>query len=144
VIEFNARFGDPETQALIPRLDSDLGELFLASARGELLGMTAAWSASASVAVVLASKGYPGAFATGMEIAGLDEAANVPGVSLFHAGTAMRGDQVVTAGGRVLAVAALGEDVAAARDAAYTAASRIDFEGKHLRHDIAKRATGGR
>ncbi len=142
VIEFNARFGDPETQALIPRLDSDLGELFLASARGELSGMTATWSSSASVAVVLASEGYPGSFPTGFEISGLDEAAKVPGVSVFHAGTAMRGDDVVTAGGRVLAVSALGDDVRAARDAAYEAASAIDFQGKHLRYDIGQRAIG--
>ena len=142
VLEFNARFGDPETQALLPRLESDFAELCLASARGELEGMRAMWSARASIAVVLASKGYPGSYAKGVEIEGLNEAAALPDVQVFHAGTAKRDGRLVTAGGRVLAVNALGDTFAAARALAYRAAGLIDFEGKHLRTDIALRAEG--
>ena len=140
VLEFNARFGDPETQALLPRLESDFADLCLACARGELEGMQARWSDAASVTVVLASKGYPGSYAKGLEITGLDRAAEVEGVQVFHAGTALEGDRLVTAGGRVLAVNALGDTFAEARARAYRAADLIDFEGKHLRTDIALRA----
>jgi phosphoribosylamine---glycine ligase len=138
VIEFNARFGDPETQALIPRLDSDFGELALASAGGELEGVDIRWSRKACVAVVLASGGYPGSHSTGHEITGLD---SLPGdVHVFHAGTKRDGDRILTAGGRVLAVSALGDNHGDARGRAYAAAERIDFEGKHIRSDIALRA----
>lgn len=137
VVEFNARFGDPETQALIPRLGGDLAELCAACATGSLAGHRSKWSSDACVAVVLASAGYPGSYRTGVEISGLDEADRDPDVNVFHAGTAMDGDRVVTAGGRVLAVSALGNDHGAARCRAYEAADRIEFEGKHLRRDIA-------
>lgn len=141
VIEFNARFGDPETQALVPRLSSDLGEVCMACATGQLGGMTLEWRTEACVAVVLASAGYPGSHEVGFEIHGCERAAEVPGVQVFHAGT-KRGDDGVlrTAGGRVLAVSALGESFAAARRSAYEAAEKIEFEGKHLRGDIGARA----
>jgi phosphoribosylamine--glycine ligase len=140
VVEFNARFGDPETQALIPRLESDLGEVCLACADGQLEGVKLQWSRMACVSVVLASDGYPGDYVTGLPITGLDDAAAVEGVALFHAGTRRDGDTVVTAGGRVLAVSATGDSFGVARERAYDAASRIHFEGKHVRTDIAARA----
>ena len=140
VIEFNARFGDPETQALLPRCDFDLGEVCLAAATGSLEGAALRWSESACVAVVLASGGYPGRHETGMEIEGIDAAEALQDVQVFQAGTARRNGSLVTAGGRVLAVSALGDGFAEARRRAYDAAGLIDFEGKHLRTDIARRA----
>ena len=140
VVEFNVRFGDPETQALIPRLRSDFGELCLACASGDLSGTKLEWSPEACVSVVLASRGYPGDHQTGVEIRGLDAAAERPGVSVFHAGTAADDGRVVTAGGRVLAVSALGGTFAEARARAYDAARLIEFEGVHARTDIALRA----
>jgi len=141
VVEFNARFGDPETQALLPRLRSDFGEVALATATGDLAGVRLEWAPEACVGVVLASGGYPGSYDTGAVIEGLDEASAMEGVEIFHAGTIERGDDVVTAGGRVLAVSALGDDFASARARAYEAADAITFEGKHQRSDIALRAT---
>jgi phosphoribosylamine--glycine ligase len=140
VIEFNARFGDPETQALMPRLESDFGEVCLACATGELEGTKLAWSRKACVTVVLSSHGYPGSFEQGKEITGIEDAQQLDGVEVFHAGTRRDGDRLVTAGGRVLAVSALGEGFGDARGRAYDAAGLIDFEGKHLRTDIAERA----
>jgi phosphoribosylamine--glycine ligase len=140
VIEFNARFGDPETQALLPRLTSDLGELCLAAAEGDLSGASIKWSGDACVSLVLASGGYPGAHETGFPITGLGEAGAQEGVQVFHAGTKERDGEVVTAGGRVLAVSAVGSDFALARRRAYDAAALIDFEGKHVRNDIGERA----
>jgi phosphoribosylamine---glycine ligase len=141
VLEFNARFGDPETQALIPRLDSDLGEVCLAAASSDLEGMKLDWSPRACVSVVLASQGYPGTHRTGLEISGIEQARALEGVHVFHAGTAQDEDgRLVTAGGRVLSVSALGDGFRAARRLAYEAASIIDFEGKHVRHDIGLRA----
>lgn len=140
VVEFNARFGDPETQALIPRLESDLGEVCIASASGELEGTKLQWSRMACVAVVLASGGYPGPHETGFVIEGLEDAAGVEGVEVFHAGTRRSNGDIVTAGGRVLAVSALGESFATARGRAHDAAGRINFENKHVRTDIAARA----
>jgi phosphoribosylamine---glycine ligase len=140
VVEFNARFGDPETQALIPRLESDLGEVCLATASGELEGVKLQWSRMACVSVVLASGGYPGAHDTGLAIDGLEDAARIEGVEIFHAGTARSGQRIVTAGGRVLAVSALGESFRTARERAYDAARLISFDGKHARTDIAARA----
>ncbi|CAN5565690.1 phosphoribosylamine--glycine ligase [soil metagenome] len=136
VIEFNVRFGDPETQALLPRLRSDLGEVCAACAVGELEGTKLEWATEACVAVVLASGGYPGAHATGLPIEGLDDATSVDGVEVFHAGTADRAGTIVTAGGRVLAVSALGNGFAEARARAYRAAGRIGFDGKQMRADI--------
>lgn len=140
VIEFNARFGDPETQALLPRLRSDFGDVALASASGDLAGVELEWSPQACVTVVLASGGYPGPHDTGHRIHGLDKAAAFDEVFVFHAGTRAEGDDVVTAGGRVLAVSALGDTFAAARERAYEASSLIEFENVHFRNDIAARA----
>ncbi len=142
VIEFNARFGDPETQALLPRLDSDFGELCVASARGELAGMKVEFSSDACVAVVAASGGYPGDHATGLPIDGLNDVAAMAGVEIFHAGTAIVDGRLVTSGGRVLAVSARGETFGSARERAYDAMANISFGGMHVRSDIAQRAVG--
>jgi phosphoribosylamine--glycine ligase len=140
VVEFNARFGDPETQALLPRLESDLGEVALACARGDLDGAELDWDERPCVSVVLASRGYPGSHDTGFMIAGQDAAEALGDVFVFHAGTAVQDGSLITNGGRVLAVSALGDGYAAARARAYEAASLIGFEGKHMRTDIAARA----
>lgn len=137
VLEFNARFGDPETQAILPRLISDLAEAALATTERRLEDITVEWSPEACVTVVLASGGYPGPHEAGLPITGLESATNLPGVELFHAGTARRDGRVVTAGGRVLAVSAVGKDLADARERAYEACAHIDFPGKHHRTDIA-------
>jgi phosphoribosylamine--glycine ligase len=138
VIEFNCRFGDPETQVVVPRLTSDLAGLLVAACDGSLDRAELTWDPRACVTVVLASGGYPGAYRTGLPIEGLDAAGDG---MVFHAGTALDDDgRVVTAGGRVLAVSALGADVAEARALAYDAAGRIRFEGAYLRGDIAANA----
>jgi phosphoribosylamine--glycine ligase len=139
VIEFNVRFGDPETQALLPRLRSDLLDALVASTRpGGLAGYELEWSADWAVSVVLASAGYPESSSSGDVISGLDR---IPaGVEVTHAGTARRGAELVTAGGRVLNVTALGADPSAARIAAYAAADMVDFPGRQLRRDIGARA----
>jgi phosphoribosylamine---glycine ligase len=138
VLEFNARFGDPETQVLLPRLASNLGELMLACVEGNLAPYRAAWKPRACVGVVLASGGYPGPYDAGMPIGGLGAAGSIEGVEVFHAGTELRDDRVVTSGGRVLTVSALGDALEDARGLAYEAASRIEFEGKTFRRDIAE------
>ena len=140
VVEFNARFGDPETQALVPRLTSDIGEVALACARGELAGMDLTWTSDACVCLVIASGGYPGPHETGFPISGLDDVASMTGVHVFHAGTAQRGDDIVTAGGRVLGISALGPTFRQARSRAYDAVGQISFENMHVRRDIALRA----
>jgi phosphoribosylamine--glycine ligase len=138
VLEFNARFGDPETQVVLPRLRSDLGELLAAAARGDLASTPPLeWDDRACVTVVLASGGYPGSYDTGKRIDGLDQAAAVDDALVFHAGTAADNGTVVTAGGRVLAVTGFGSSVAEARDTAYAAADRITFDGLQRREDIA-------
>jgi phosphoribosylamine--glycine ligase len=140
VLEFNVRFGDPETQAILPRLQSDLLDLLeAATIPGGLHGAALEWSSQAAVTVVLASRGYPESSSSGDVITGLDR---VPAdVVVTHAGTARAADgSIVTAGGRVLSVTALGDGIAAARDAAYAAADMIEFPGKQLRRDIALRA----
>ena len=137
VIEFNARFGDPETQVYLTRLENDLVELLSASVDGTLGNMELRWSRTASVCVVMASGGYPGSYAKGKPISGLAEAGALPNTKIFHAGTAKAGDQIVTNGGRVLGVTAWAGTLSAARDAAYQAVERIHFEGAHYRHDIA-------
>jgi phosphoribosylamine---glycine ligase len=137
VLEFNCRFGDPETQALLPRMKSDLLPLLEATIDGKIDNCPIDWDKRVSVTVVLASAGYPGKYETGKMISGLDEAAKLEGIQIFHAGTKIAANQVVTAGGRVLAVTALGSTIAAARGRAYAAASRIQFEGCHHRRDIA-------
>jgi phosphoribosylamine--glycine ligase len=143
VLEFNCRLGDPETQAVLPRLTSDLGESILACVEGNLGVYRLGWSPLSCVTVVLASGGYPDAHATGLPVTGLEEAGSIPNVTVFHAGTVRRDGKVVTAGGRVLAVSALGNGLADARRLAYEAASLISFEGMHFRKDIAKEAAGG-
>jgi phosphoribosylamine---glycine ligase len=137
VLEFNCRFGDPETQALMPRLGSDPARLFLACARGELSGEPVALRPGACVTVVLASGGYPGPHETGFEVAGLEDAERVDGATVFHSGTREQQGRVVTAGGRVLSVSATGSSIAEARDRAYDASSRVTFEGMRRRADIA-------
>jgi phosphoribosylamine---glycine ligase len=139
VLEFNTRFGDPETQAVLPRMRSDLAELFLAAREpGGLAGMTAEFGDDWAVTVVLASAGYPESSSKGDVIHGLEEAAAIAEVT--HAGTAERDGEIVTAGGRVLNLTGLGASPAEARDRAYDAASRISFDGMQIRSDIAARA----
>jgi phosphoribosylamine--glycine ligase len=140
VIEFNCRFGDPECQAIMPRLEGDLLALLEAAATGRGLPAALSWSPQASVCVVIASAGYPGAYETGRPITGTDAAGALPGVTVFHAGTARVDGALVTAGGRVLGVQALGRDVAAAIRAAYAAVERIRFDGAHYRRDIGHHA----
>ncbi|APE31490.1 phosphoribosylamine--glycine ligase [Halomonas aestuarii] len=139
VIEYNCRFGDPETQPIMLRLRSDLAELCLAGARGELAGLSCDWDPRSAVGVVLAAGGYPGSYRKGDAIEGLD-AAEATGCKVFHAGTAQRDGQVVTAGGRVLCVTALGDGVGAARDLAYRGVAEITWPDVLYRHDIAHRA----
>jgi phosphoribosylamine---glycine ligase len=140
VLEFNARFGDPETQVYLTRLDNDLVELLTASIDGTLGNLELKWNPMPSVCVVMASGGYPGSYAKGKPIRGLDEAARLPNTKVFHAGTASAGGQIVTAGGRVLGVTAWAKDLRSARDAAYAAVDTIHFEGAHFRRDIAAKA----
>jgi phosphoribosylamine--glycine ligase len=140
VLEFNARFGDPETQVYLPRLESDLIELLNASVDGTLDRINLRWRPLAAVCVVMASGGYPGPYAKGQTISGLDAADSQPDTKVFHAGTALRDGQVVTNGGRVLGVTAWAPTLARARDAAYAAVDRIRFEGAHVRRDIAAKA----
>jgi phosphoribosylamine--glycine ligase len=139
VLEFNTRFGDPETQAVLPRLRSDLIELCLAARKpGGLAGVEAEFDEDWAVTLVLASAGYPESSSKGDVIHGLEAAAELAEVT--HAGTAERGGEIVTAGGRVLNLTALGPTPAAARDRAYDAARRISFNGMQIRSDIAARA----
>ncbi len=137
VLEFNCRFGDPETQALLPRMKSDLLPLLEATIDGNLSKCAIEWDTRAAVTVVLASGGYPGKYETGKMISGLGEAAKLEDVQVFHAGTKRADGEVKTAGGRVLAVTALGSTLEAARARAYEAVSRIHFENCHYRRDIA-------
>jgi phosphoribosylamine--glycine ligase len=137
VLEFNCRFGDPETQALLPRMKSDLLPLLEATMDGNLAKCAIEWDTRAAVTVVLASGGYPGKYETGKTISGLDDAAKLEDVQIFHAGTKRANGDVKTAGGRVLAVTALGSTLEAARARAYEAVSRIHFENCHYRRDIA-------
>lgn len=137
VLEFNCRFGDPETQVILPRLKSDLLVLLEAAIDGTLDRTAIEWDERAAVTVVLASGGYPGAYDVGKPIRGLEKLSKARDVQVFHAGTRKEDGSIVTAGGRVLAVTALGESVAAARTRAYQAVSEIEFEGCHYRRDIA-------
>jgi phosphoribosylamine--glycine ligase len=139
VLEFNVRFGDPETQVLLPRLESDLVDIMEACAAGRLRDIEPRWSDDKCLTVVMASEGYPGTIQTGREISGLEEAATIAGVNIFHAGTENDEERILTAGGRVLDVTALGADFATARDRAYQAVSRISFLGVQYRTDIGCR-----
>lgn len=140
VLEFNARFGDPETQPIMARLDTDLIEIIEAIFAGTLAKIDIKWKPDSAVCVVMASGGYPGDYAKGKVISGLDKAAARGGVVVFHAGTALRNGAVVTDGGRVLGVTGLGPVVAAAIDNAYAGVREISFEGAHFRRDIGARA----
>ena len=139
VLEFNCRFGDPETQALLPRLKTDFVELLEASIDGRLDKHRADWDSRAAVCVVMASGGYPGPYETGKRISGLNRAEKEHGVTVFHAGTRRDGDNVVTAGGRVLGVTALGATLSDARMTAYEAVAKIQFDGSYFRRDIGAR-----
>src|SRR6185437_3580895 len=136
VLEFNCRLGDPETQAIVARMDFDLGAALASAADGKLATFEMKWKPGASICVVIASGGYPGAYETGKEITGLSEAAAVPGVAIYHAGTTLKGGRFYTSGGRVLGVTAAGSDLKQARDRAYDAAKRIKFAKMHYRNDI--------
>jgi phosphoribosylamine--glycine ligase len=140
VIEYNVRFGDPEAQAVMPLIGGELLPLLVASADGDLSGHRVALGDDVSVGVVLASAGYPGPVTSGAVISGLDAADRVPGVTVFHAGTAARNGQIVTAGGRVLTVVATGSDYREAIARAYEGVSLISFEGMQYRRDIGRKA----
>ncbi len=140
VLEYNARFGDPETQVILPLLESDLVDVLMACAEGRLSEVEVTWRPGAAACVVLSSEGYPGAYPKGRQIEGLDRV--LVDAVVFHAGTAEQGDQVVTAGGRVLAVSGWGDDIGAALDRAYAAVSGLSFAGMHFRRDIGWRALG--
>ena len=138
LVEYNCRFGDPECQVLMPRLKSDLLATLIATRDGRLQPLE--WSTDAALTVVMASKGYPGSYEKGHVITGLDEAAALPGITLFHAGTERRGADIVAVGGRVLNVTATGPTIAAARDRAYAAVAKIHWQGAFVRKDIGWRA----
>ncbi|HVU46180.1 MAG TPA: phosphoribosylamine--glycine ligase [Terracidiphilus sp.] len=140
VLEFNARFGDPETQAILPRLESDLVDALEACIDGRLSETALRWAPGASACVVASSAGYPGSYKTGLPISGLGAAARIVGVQVFHAGSAQLGPQLVTAGGRVLGVTATAESLEGALAHAYQALAEIDFEGIYYRKDIGHRA----
>ncbi len=145
VLEFNARFGDPETQVILPRLEGDLAQIMLAVAEGRPQDVELSWSKQWAACVVLASEGYPGSYEKGKVILGIDEAEALEGVTVYHAGTAFNDDEeLITAGGRVLNVVALGETFEEARERAYEAVDLINFEGKQFRGDIGSRAARGR
>jgi phosphoribosylamine--glycine ligase len=140
VLEFNCRFGDPETQPILLRLESDLTEALEASIQGRVSDGNFKWSQDASVCVVMSSAGYPGTYEVGKRIEGLEAAAAVEGVKVFHAGTTKRDGAYYSAGGRVLGVTARARDLNAAVGRAYEACAKISFEGAHYRKDIAARA----
>jgi len=137
VLEFNCRFGDPETQAILPRMKSDLLPLLIATIEGGLENVAIEFDSRVAVTVILASGGYPGKYETGKSIAGLENAAPLEDVQIFHAGTKRQNGKTVTSGGRVLAITALGDSVAQARERAYAAVNQIHFGGCHFRRDIA-------
>ena len=145
VLEFNARFGDPETQVVLPRLENDLVEVMLACAEQRLDEIELSWRDEWAVSVVLTSAGYPGSYEKGKVITGIEDAEAMDGVTVYHAGTALTDEgELVTAGGRVIDVTALGEAFESARDLAYEACEKISFEGKTYRKDIGLRALRGR
>lgn len=144
VLEFNARFGDPETQVILPRLQNDLVDVMLACAEQRLDEVELSWCDDWAVSVVLTSAGYPGSYEKGMVITGIEDAEALDGVTVYHAGTREQDGQILTNGGRVIDVTALGATFEEARNLAYAACEKIDFEGKTLRHDIGLRALKGR
>lgn len=144
VLEFNARFGDPETQVILPRLQNDLVDVMLACAEQRLDEVELSWCDDWAVSVVLTSAGYPGSYEKGKVITGIEDAEALDGVTVYHAGTREQDGQILTNGGRVIDVTALGATFEDARNLAYAACEKIDFEGKTLRHDIGLRALKGR
>ena len=140
VLEFNARFGDPETQPILMRIDNDIVPVFEACIDGTLAKCSLQWKPEPTVCVVMAAKGYPGVYEKGKEISGLDSAGNQEGTVVFHAGTRMDKGRVVTNGGRILGVTALGTDLGAAIKKAYSAVDKIEWDGIHYRKDIGKKA----
>ena len=140
MLEFNARFGDPETQVYLTRLENDSSNSSPPALTAPSPGSSCSWNPMPSVCVVMASAGYPGKYDKGKPIHGLDAAARLPNTKVFHAGTVRSGDQVFTNGGRVLGVTAWAKDLKSARDAAYAAVDSIRFEGAHFRRDIAAKA----
>lgn len=140
VLEYNCRFGDPETQVILPLLESDLYDVLVATATGRLTSVHVVWREGAALTVVAASEGYPGTPVKGRVISGLDEAAKIEGVTVFHAGTTAKGGESITSGGRVLTITGVADDLAAARDRAYEGLSKIHFEGMQARRDIGWRA----
>lgn len=144
VLEYNARFGDPETQAIVARMDSDLMEALQACVEGRLSDTELRWKPGASACVIAASAGYPGAYATGKPINGLDAAASIPGVEIFHSGTALVDDSYVTSGGRVLGATAAAATLEESLALAYEALNRIHFDGMYYRRDIGRHAIKSR
>lgn len=144
LLEFNARFGDPETQVVLPRLETDLVDIMVATAQQKLADIELSWRPDWAVSVVLASDGYPGSYEKGFEITGIDDANALEGVRVYHAGTKLADGKFYTNGGRVLNVTALGQSFEAARDRAYEACDLINWDGKFLRRDIGARAMRGR
>ncbi len=138
VIEYNARFGDPETQVVLPRLKSDFADVILAVAEERLAEQPVEWTDEAAACVVMASGGYPASYPKGLEITGLDENGQLPGVTVYHAGTAQNDGKLVTSGGRVLGVTALGKTLDEALEKAYAAVEKIHFDGAHYRRDIGR------
>ncbi|HYY26572.1 MAG TPA: phosphoribosylamine--glycine ligase [Chthoniobacterales bacterium] len=136
VLEFNCRFGDPETQVLVPRLKSDILDLLEATMTGSLSAVTADWDLRVALCVVMASAGYPGSYQTGKIVIGLEAVDKLPDVAVFHAGTQFRDNRVLTSGGRVLGVTAVGATLGAAKRRAYDAAEKIEFDGNYFRRDI--------
>jgi phosphoribosylamine--glycine ligase len=140
VLEFNARFGDPETQVIVARMKSDIVPLLKGVAEGDLTDVKVEWAKDPAVCVVIASKGYPDAVETGFEIRGLDDLQREADIVVYHAATALRDGKVVTVGGRVLGVTALGQNLDAAVARAYEGVAKVSFEGMHFRKDIGKKA----
>jgi phosphoribosylamine--glycine ligase len=140
VLEFNCRFGDPETQVVLPRMKSDLFDVMVACADGTLNELTLEWDERACTCIVMASGGYPEKYEKGKPISGLEEANQLPDTVVFHAGTKLEDNTVLTSGGRVLGVTALGEGIKESIDKAYAALAKISFEEAHYRKDIGFRA----
>ena len=138
VIEYNARFGDPETQVVLPRLKTDFVDILVAICEERLSEINIEWSKDAAACVVMASGGYPGDYQKGIEITGLDSKGQVSGAVVYHAGTAIKDGKLVTNGGRVLGVTALGDDLESALNDAYKAVAKINFDGAHYRKDIGR------
>jgi phosphoribosylamine--glycine ligase len=144
VLEYNVRFGDPETQVILPRLQTDLAEVLLAAATGRLGDIELSWSPDVAVSVVIASGGYPADYETGKPISGLDSAVGIKGVTVYHAGTKVDNGRTVTSGGRVLNVTAVAPDFETAMQRAYEAVGEISFDGAFSRSDIGRKALHGR